>query len=516
MLTVVTPFQRRQNIDLIANALKGKANWTVLIDDPQLSTMFPDWVTVKGYNMPPKVDPSYAHAFVPSNRLFNLFIEQGLDDETQYILLNDDDAVEEGFWDKIPSDDVVIVSMKRGDNALPNPYWGAPVDLIAKPEFMKVAFVAGEQLIVKGKVLKNYRYGEGAIGDGEMVLEVVKDNKVTYVPDAHVLFNYYEKGRFNSFKRKPLVLFVGDYYCAANPRMGLSEWEGNIWASLESTGLVDIARFHMDKYFLHTGKNGSEALLDRVSELGVDMIVMVYHANLLNPNWRYTVPTDEILAQLAYHRHIPIITIWGDLEAIEQQQVAKHLETYCTKMIGTASKEIVESLGYIYMHVPKDSRVFNDPNKQRDIDVVFSGSYGYGREERTKVLQYVLDNGINLVHGGSEGRDHFTTEEYADRYKRAKMAISFSMARGKNVVNARPFEVLACGSLLLEQKSEELAKLYTPGIDYVEWITEVDLLEKIRYYLGHEEERLLISNNGRKKTEELYSAKTFWTEILKR
>jgi hypothetical protein len=196
-ITVVTPFQRRQNIDLMANALNGKANWVVLIDDPQLATMFPDWVTVKGYNMPPKVDPSFAHAFVPSNRLFNKFIEGGLDDETQYMILNDDDAVEDGFWDKIPNEDVVIVSMKRGDNARPNPYWGAPVDLIAKPENMKIAFVGGEQIIIKGKVLKNYRYGEGAVGDGEMVVKVVNENKVTYVPDAFVLFNYYEMGRFN-------------------------------------------------------------------------------------------------------------------------------------------------------------------------------------------------------------------------------------------------------------------------------------------------------------------------------
>jgi spore maturation protein CgeB len=145
---------------------------------------------------------------------------------------------------------------------------------------------------------------------------------------------------------------------------------------------------------------------------------------------------------------------------------------------------------------------------------VFSGSYGIGREERQHYLQYLIDNKVNLVCGGSEGRDHFTTEEYADRYKRAKIALSFSKAHGMSVVNARVFEVMNCGACLFEQKSEELAKLYTPGVDYVEWITDVDLLEKIRYYLAHEKERSLIANNGYKKTVELYSAKTFWTQCL--
>jgi spore maturation protein CgeB len=48
----------------------------------------------------------------------------------------------------------------------------------------------------------------------------------------------------------------------------------------------------------------------------------------------------------------------------------------------------------------------------------------------------------------------------------------------------------------------------------VEWISDVDLFEKIRYYLEHEEERLLIANSGQKKTEQLYSAKTFWDKTL--
>ncbi len=125
-----------------------------------------------------------------------------------------------------------------------------------------------------------------------------------------------------------------------------------------------------------------------------------------------------------------------------------------------------------------------------------------------------LANGIKLIAGGSEGRDHFTTEDYARGYKRAKMAISFSKSWKKSVINARAFEALNCGTLLLEQQSPELAKLYTPGVDYVEWIDQVDLLNKIRYYLEHEDERTLISSNGQRKTEELYSAKTFWSKII--
>lgn len=310
-----------------------------------------------------------------------------------------------------------------------------------------------------------------------------------------------------STRNKPLVIFVGDYFCAANPRMGKSEWEGNIWASLDSTGLADILTFHMDKYYYHYRKRGDEALLHEIKIRKPDYVVIVLYKPLGSD------PTVMGISTLA-SINVPIIAIWGDLEASEQRLLAKQVEPFCSKVIGTANKEVVEGLGYTYMHVPKDSRVFNNPNKERDIDVLFNGSFGYGREERREVLQYLIDKGIKLVAGGSEGGDHFTTEEYADRYKRAKIAISFSQARGMNVVNARPFEAMSCGAMLLEQESPELAKLYTEGVDYGVWKTKEDLYEKVCYYLSNDNERNQIANNGYRKTQELYSAKTFWEKVL--
>ena len=512
MITVITPFQRKENIELMANSLKGKANWIVLVDDHTLE--FPDWVTVKKFKKPPE-------GVCKSNWIFNQFISECLRSEkdykeTQYMILCDDDSIEEGFFDKIPNDDAVIVSMKRGDNVVTNNYYGAPVDLIASPDNLKIAFVAGEQLILKGKVLQNFRYGLSPVGDGEMVLRVAQEYKITYVPEAFVLFNYFEDGRFTSFKRpkrlrkKPIVLFIGDYYCAGQPSMGLSEWEGNIWSSLDSTGLADVARFHMDKYYYHTGTRGDSALVERIDAIQPDYIVLIIYKQFGQDPAVMLENTMKVIQMMG----VPVITIWGDLEAQQQRDIAKTVEPYCWKMIGTANKEVVESLGYTYAHVPKDPRIFNNPNKPRDIDIVFSGSYGLGREERQNTLLHLINNGIALVHGGSEGRDHFTTEEYADRYKRSKLSLSFSKAHGINVVNARPFEVLSCGAMLLEQESPELAKLFIPGVDYVEWITNDDLLEKVRYYLTHDDERTLIASNGYKKATEIYSAKKFWEKVL--
>lgn len=492
MITVITPFKRIENLPLLEKVLKGKVNWIVLVDD---DFTFPDWITVKKFDKPPE-------NVCKPNWIFNEFLstydwKNHLED--QYMILCDDDSVEEEFFDKIPDKEVVCASMKRGYDTL-----------LAASENMKIARVGGEQVIMKGKVLRNFRYGLSVVGDGQMIERVVQEYEVTYVPDAYVLFNYFYGKPYSDFRRRPLVMFIGDYFCAGQPSMGKSEWEGNIAHSLDSTGLADVITFHFDKYYYHTGKRGDSALVERIDELKPDYIVLIIYKQFGQDPAVMVENTMKVIQMLG----VPVITIWGDLEAQQQRDILKTVAPYCHKVIGTASKEVVEGLGHTYMHVPKDPRVFNNPGKERDIDVVFSGSYGLGREERQHYLTYLLNNGVKLVCGGSEGRDHFSTEEYADRYKRAKLALSFSKAHGMNVVNARPFEVLACGAMLLEQDSPELARLFTPYVDYVPWTTEVDLLEKVRYYLSHEEERLFISKNGCKKIESLYSAKTFWGKVL--
>lgn len=525
MITVVTPFKRIENLPFLIKALQGKCHWVVLQADDEPEIVFPEWVTVKRYEVANK-----KHI---SNRLFNQFIANDVKPDMQYMLLNDDDSVEEGFFDKIPNAPVVCVSMKRGDKSGKIMVWDnwekkighledGPDILLATPENMKIARVGGEQLVLKGDILKNYRYGlTGSTselpGDARFVMQILHEYDPVFVPDAYVLFNYFEDGRFNSFRRKPVVLFIGDAFCAGNPHMGKSEWESNIWASLESTGLAEVAHFHMDKYYYHTGKRGDEALIERTQEIKPDLIVLVLYKPLGSDPTVITQVTLEQLNSIP----APIVAIWGDLEAEEQVALARSIEPYITMNYGTASEAVVSSLGpqYKYMHVPKDPRVFTNPNKPRDIDVLFNGSFGYGREERREVLQYLLDNGIKLVAGGSEGGDHFTTEEYADKYKRAKIAISFSRARGKDVVNARPFEAMLCGACVFAQESNEMEKLWSEQEDeYVSWENKEDLLQKITLVLNHLHKDVMwsfIAANGQKKTEQLYSAKTFWEEVMK-
>lgn len=528
MITVVTPFKRVENKELLIELLQYKCNWVVLQEENEPVIDFPDWVKVKRYALAGK-----AHV---SNRLFNEFISHEVrlkeNLETQYMILCDDDSIEEGFFDKVPDADVVVTSMKRSDRPINHVVWRDyekqlgrwedSIDVLkAAPENMHIGAVGGEQIIIKGKILRNFRYGLSNVGDGRMIEQLMSENHyhITYLPDAYVLFNYFEDGRYEAFKRpqfegrtKAVALFIGDYFCAARPIMGLSEWEGNIWSSLESTDLTDVARFHFDKFYYSTGKRGDEALLERVHDIKPDYIILIVYKHLGSDP---TVMTEDTLKKL-HETKIPIITIWGDLEAKEQREIALSIKPYTWNNLGTANKNAVESIGFTYTHVPKDPRIWNNPGKERDIDVLFFGSYGLGREERKEVLQYLIDNGIKLVVGGSEGRDHFSTEDYADGYKRAKIAIGFSRAHGMDVINARAFEAMSCGALLMNQDSREIEKLYESGVDFISWVDKYDLLNQIKNCLNNPDIISTIAMNGQNRTEKLYSAKSFWKEAFKK
>jgi spore maturation protein CgeB len=46
--------------------------------------------------------------------------------------------------------------------------------------------------------------------------------------------------------------------------------------------------------------------------------------------------------------------------------------------------------------------------------------------------------------------------------------------------------------------------------------TEIDLVNKVKYYLDHPEERIEIANRGCEKVTKNYNAEVFWKTVFKR
>ena len=60
-------------------------------------------------------------------------------------------------------------------------------------------------------------------------------------------------------------------------------------------------------------------------------------------------------------------------------------------------------------------------------------------------------------------------------------------------------DILGCGGFLLTNYQQDMLNFFVPGEDYVYYESRNDLMEKIGYYLEHEEERRAIAQNGYEK-----------------
>jgi len=310
---------------------------------------------------------------------------------------------------------------------------------------------------------------------------------------------------------KPKVLFILDKWCASHKQYGLSEWETNLWKSLKSTGLAEVTTFHYDAYTHLLGTQVDSVLIKKVQENRPDFICLVIYKT---PGADKTVPTFDTLDTLKNKMKIPIIAVWGDLQA---KSIVNTIVPYTTLNVYTATRygidQVEDSDNFFYSWVPKDQRLFHDYGVRRTIPLLYAGST---RAYRSDAIKFIQDSDLHIMITGGEMQKHPKTRQYASLLNQTQINLSFSRAGipEKHVVNARVFETMLCGAMLLEQESEELKFFYKPFVDYVPYTSFGDMVDKIRFYLEHTEERLKIAQAGRDKTNKLYSADRFWRRLF--
>jgi hypothetical protein len=200
---VITPLNRFENFNAMNLMLaEHDVRWHVITDaDAKYHVKsFHQWV------WPFIAHNSEGTFFERCNRSINLWMdEHAWVDEDFYCILNDDDAYEPGFFDKIrkyADADIIVPSMMRGARipagVAPERAHGTDT-LVADPANMQVGRIGVEQMIVRGRILKNCRLPLTIAGDGEMLTYIAATNpgKVVYAPEANVWFNYLEPGRWN-------------------------------------------------------------------------------------------------------------------------------------------------------------------------------------------------------------------------------------------------------------------------------------------------------------------------------
>jgi len=137
-----------------------------------------------------------------------------------------------------------------------------------------------------------------------------------------------------------------------------------------------------------------------------------------------------------------------------------------------------------------------DHTLPRSFDVGFVGNIARAHRQTARQRQLKL---LAATFHVNDPYRHYTPSEVGLVYSQSKIVFNTSIAGD---VTMRLFEGAACGALMLTDAVQNgLADLYRPGEEIVVFNDDADLLDKVRYYLTHDQAREQIARSGQARTQ---------------
>lgn len=194
---ILTPFNREENTRLILENFHRPGVVFHPLIDRRIKFPKESWIKPFFFTKKPGIKWPVYHAW-------NEFLNSGMVvDKDYYMFICDDDFLEPDFFEKIKDikTDIILVSMKRGDKVTKSGY--STNTLTPRWNRMVRSWVAAEQLLIKGKIIKNERFIDQRTADGCLIGSLwgkFPHNLFTFKTDAYVWFNYLEPGRWKKAK----------------------------------------------------------------------------------------------------------------------------------------------------------------------------------------------------------------------------------------------------------------------------------------------------------------------------
>ncbi|MCI8992057.1 MAG: glycosyltransferase [Eubacterium sp.] len=107
-----------------------------------------------------------------------------------------------------------------------------------------------------------------------------------------------------------------------------------------------------------------------------------------------------------------------------------------------------------------------------------------------------------------------TMTEMPKIFHLSKINLNFTSKPIRTGIPLRVWDILGAGGFLITNYQSELPEYFEPGTDLEVYGSEEELLEKIQYYLEHEEKRAEIAKNGYQKVKQEHTVQKRVSKIL--
>jgi hypothetical protein len=197
------------------------------------------------------------------------------------------------------------------------------------------------------------------------------------------------------------------------------------------------------------------------------------------------------------------------------KDICKYFDLSLTTSKSAIVKYLVEGGKPMYKDYAGNEKIYRKLGLEKKYDVAFIGAdYGV----RRSYVEYLRTNGIEVYTKGNGWEEGFSKpDEMIEIFNQAKIVLGFATV-GKNddifILKGRDFEVPLTGSFYITGYHEELYEYFDVGRDIETYKSKEELLEKVRYYLEHEQERELIAQHGYEKSINNYTAKKSYEKVF--
>ena len=261
------------------------------------------------------------------------------------------------------------------------------------------------------------------------------------------------------------------------------------------------------------------ALLDRVANWRPDVIFCVL--------MHYEVWSETL--DLIRTRSPALVVNWGTDDSWKFVQASrfftKHVDLHVTTDRTAAEAAAAQGLhGVLLSQWAASAAVAAEPRASSSCryDVSFVGSmYGY----RADWIDALRAGGIAVScfgHGTENGV--VSAAEIPEIYRTSRISLNFSGAGNpgraggvdRRQLKARTFEVPGAGGFLLTENAPELKRYFLIGREIATFESSSDLVERVRYYLDHADERDAVARAGHARTIAEHTYEQRISEILEK
>lgn len=183
---------------------------------------------------------------------------------------------------------------------------------------------------------------------------------------------------------------------------------------------------------------------------------------------------------------------------------------YCTTGGELLFKFKREHNNVFYMPNPVDESIENLKNDEKNyfpIDLLFCG-IDKGESERTQIIKYLQDylHDVNFGVYGSLGNPPIYGNNYIKALSDSRMGLNISRRNNVYLYSSdRIAQLTGNGILTFTPDTPGMCDLYTED-EVVYFSGKHELIEKVKYYMTHDDERIRIARNGRLKSHNKFNS----------